>query len=357
MSLTITHTQADGHVHIDVALPPKPPVAEEQSVHQRSPSTHLSALSQSPIPSRNSYTGAVVKSYGPLNGHRSVSSSSSLTEKSLPLVQLNGDPHNTLDSVRKRVAQGVAWRAISHAQTIDGIKVGVALTLATASSPKDAEMSLGHVVRALRTSLKLHQYLFAVASAGPHAYRSASNAMSRSSSYSGSVARGSKRSGRSRAEPPRWPLVLVGSSAQLVEKAATLACAKFLGRLREVRAEGGDRWLGYIEDTYLSDEGIDGSWGADEAMIWDIVRKVSCIRSLHIMCLNSLTPDITRTQSQDASPRCAIVCPAGGIRSHSPRATHTGTSVVGTTFPDIYIARRPRRHPALLSTSIAWRST
>lgn len=357
MSLTITHTQADGHVHIDVALPPKPPVAEEQSAHQRSPSTHLSSLSQSPIPSRNSYTGAVVKSYGPLNGHRSVSSSSSLTEKSLPLVQLNGDPHNTLDSVRQRVAQGVAWRAISHAQTIDGIKVGVALTLATASSPKDAEMSLGHVVRALRTSLKLHQYLFAVASAGPHAYRSALNAMSRSSSYSGSVARGSKRSGRSRAEPPRWPLVLVGSSAQLVEKAATLACAKFLGRLREVRAEGGDRWLGYIEDTYLSDEGIDGSWGADEAMIWDIVRKVSCFRSLHIMCLNSLTPDVTRTQSQDASPRCAIVYPAGGIRSHSPRATHTGTSVVGTTFPDIYITRRPRRHPALPSTSIAWRST
>ena len=82
-------------------------------------------------------------------------------------------------------------------------------------------------------------------------------------------------------ESSRWPLVIIGSSPDLVEKAATLTCAKFLGRLREIRAEGGDRWLGYIEDTYLSNDAIDGSWESDEAMLWDIVRKVrplaSCI--------------------------------------------------------------------------------
>jgi len=134
-----------------------------------------------------------------------------------------------LESIRERVATGTALRAIKSSQTIDGVKVGVALTLS-----KDDEQFMRHVVSKIKHSLALQEYLFVVAPAGPH--------------HAGV-----------------WPIVAFGSSASLVEKAATLACAKFLGRLKQTYSEGGERWVGYVEDG--------GSSELDEAMLWDIVRK------------------------------------------------------------------------------------
>ena len=147
------------------------------TTHQRTASTFnplptpISPVPPSPLPSQPSNNGAVVKSYG----HRSVSSMSSIPGKQLPLIRTPESPTNTLDAVRSRVAQGVAWRAINRALTIDGIKVGVALTLTAASSARDAETTLGYVVHALRDNLRVHNYLFAVAPAGPHVYRSISS--------------------------------------------------------------------------------------------------------------------------------------------------------------------------------------
>lgn len=140
----------------------------------------------------------------------------------------------TMNDVRERVAAGVAVRAITQSQLVDGIRIGVALTM----SKNDNESYLRHVVSKIKHQLLLQTYLFVVAPSGPHT--------------------------------GTWPLVIFGSSAALVTKAATLACAKFLGRLLRMDTAGsGERWVAYVEDAGGSKE--------DEAVMWDILRKSSRI--------------------------------------------------------------------------------
>lgn len=152
------------------------------------------------------------------------------------LLSLGEEQHQHLETVRERAAERVVRRAITKAQSINGVKIGVVLTLS-----KDSN-AIRHVVTKIKYMLLRESFLFAVAPSGP---------------YTGS-----------------WPLVLIGSSPDIVDKAATLTCAKFLGRLREIQSQG-EQWLGYIEDI--------GSSNSDEAMLWDIVRK-----SPHV--LNPKTP-------------------------------------------------------------------
>lgn len=152
---------------------------------------------------------------------------------------------HTLDDVRLRVASGVAVRAINSSLLIDGVRAGVALTLSK-TAEDDLDFLL-HVVAKIRQSLLLQQYLFLVAPSGPHT--------------------------------ATWPLLIIGSSSTLVSKAGTLACAKFLGRFKEITFSDADpsnsRWLGYIDPT--------GSSKQDELLLWDIVRKSSRL-------LDPLTP-------------------------------------------------------------------
>ncbi|TDL16798.1 rhodanese domain-containing protein [Rickenella mellea] len=155
-------------------------------------------------------------------------------EKTASATAQNGNtrPSRTLDSVREQVAVGVAVRAISKAQDIDGVKVGVALTL---SSKTDLELFLRHVVSKIKHSLILQQFVFVVAPAGPH--------------------------------NSKWPLIIVGSNHILVQKAATLACAKFLGRVRiHDTVANGTRWVAHITPENPSDP-------SDDLVLWDIVRK------------------------------------------------------------------------------------
>ena len=152
---------------------------------------------------------------------------------------------HTLDDVRSRVATGVAVRAINSSSVIDGVRVGVALTLSKAS--EDDLDYLNHVVSRLRHNLLLQEYLFLIAPAGPHTIA--------------------------------WPLVIIGSTSVLVSKAGTLACAKFLGRFKEITFSDADpsrsQWLGYIDAA--------GSAKHDEMLLWDIARKSSRL-------LDPLTP-------------------------------------------------------------------
>ncbi|KAH8111594.1 hypothetical protein DFH11DRAFT_1512887 [Phellopilus nigrolimitatus] len=144
---------------------------------------------------------------------------------------IDDDTHRSLECVRERVAEGIAFKTVNAAETIDGVKVGVALTL---SLGNDREPFLRHVVAKIQHILQRKEYLFVVAPGPPHAQS--------------------------------WPVLIVASSPHLLNKAATLACAKFLGRIRELRTEA-ECWLGHIDDV--------GTSSINEAMLWDIVRKTS----------------------------------------------------------------------------------
>ncbi|KAI5115201.1 hypothetical protein M0805_008173 [Coniferiporia weirii] len=148
-------------------------------------------------------------------------------------VAIDEHTHNQLEFLRARVAKGIAVRAVNAAELIDGVQVGVAPILDRNS---DAPL-LGHVVASIVQRLRPHNFLFAVIPCPPH--------------------------------KTSWPMVIVASSPQLCDKAATLACAKFLGRvaIRQPILEQTDafQWAATIADLETSD--------IDEALLWDVVRK------------------------------------------------------------------------------------
>ncbi|KAJ6600419.1 hypothetical protein DFH09DRAFT_901433 [Mycena vulgaris] len=69
----------------------------------------------------------------------------------------------TLEDVRHQVAVEVAIRAINAAESVDGVRLGVALTL----SKSDDEAFLRRVAGVIAHQLLLTQHLFALASTGP----------------------------------------------------------------------------------------------------------------------------------------------------------------------------------------------
>ncbi len=202
---------------------------------------------------------------GGKRSNRSSSSKELAVKPETRLVVVDEETQQQLDGVREHVAGNLAFRATNSAHTIDGVKIGVALT----RTRSDDERFLRHVASKIKQLLLLNDFLFVVAPSGPHV--------------------------------GKWPMVVVGSSVTLVEKASTLACAKFLGRMKEVRSEG-QRWIGYVEDV--------GSSELDEGMLWDIVRKTS-----HV--LNPKTPprgsrgidhvlEVARTRLERITPQQAI---------------------------------------------------
>jgi rhodanese-related sulfurtransferase len=145
----------------------------------------------------------------------------------------------TLADVRDQVAQELAVRAISKAELVDGIKVGVVLTL---SKTNDVEF-IRRVASSIKNLLLLHNHLFAVATTGP----------STSPSHS---------------SPARVNncLIIFGSSSVLVQRAVAVASSKLLGRIRAVSDEG-KRWVATIRDM--------GATSFDKLALWDVVRKAA----------------------------------------------------------------------------------
>lgn len=202
------------------------------------------------------------------SGKRSNPSSASKELTGRPetrLVVVDEGTQQQLDGVREHVASNLAFRATKLALSVDGVKVGVALT----RTRSDDERFLRHVASKIKQLLLLNEFLFVVAPSGPHF--------------------------------GNWPMVIVGSSVVLVEKASTLACAKFLGRMKEIRS-GGAQWIGYVEDV--------GSSDLDESMLWDIVRKTSHVVNPKTAPSGSRSIDdilgIARTRLERITPKQAL---------------------------------------------------
>ncbi|KAG6826985.1 hypothetical protein H0H93_015944, partial [Arthromyces matolae] len=152
-----------------------------------------------------------------------------------PLVLRSSPPRRTLDDVRLQVAHEVAMRAIMQAKSLEGVKIGVSLTL----SKDEDEFFLYKVADAIANQLRLTDYLFAIATTGT-----------------------------SHIEKPN-PVVFIASSEEYIQRAILLTSSKFIGRIRSHAQVTPVRWAGLID-------GIGTSTYDDDAL-WDIVRK--CARA------------------------------------------------------------------------------
>lgn len=289
-------TQRDGTGHLS------PPLSQ-RSVSQRSGShkttTHRSSSSTSKLPTpppksprpldiypspRSSTTAS---SYGELINKPPTLDPISLAEPVSPLLPafepkspvtpasprtatIPPGPQRTMDDVRDQVAAGTALRAVRKAETVDGTKVGVVLTL----SKHEDEKFLLAVASHINRLLLMGQYLFAVATEGTPFTSTPPR-----SAASGSGSSGSSRS-RGTGAPPSTAssLLICGSSQTLVHRAVMLACSKFLTRVEEV-GSAPTRWLGLVHTSSAVAAGRAGSASYDEAALWDVVRKSALAQS------------------------------------------------------------------------------
>lgn len=131
----------------------------------------------------------------------------------------------TLNEVRDQIAQELAVRAISKAETVNGIVVGVVMTLSQTGGAGFVLL----VSTAIKRILLLRQHIFAIATTGAPSQ-----------------------------------LVICGSSPELLQKATLLATSKFLGRI-ETELVDGDQWVANVKEL--------GATSFDKLALWDVVRK------------------------------------------------------------------------------------
>ncbi|THH14284.1 hypothetical protein EW146_g6024 [Bondarzewia mesenterica] len=157
--------------------------------------------------------------------HREEVSDSSITT---PVFSLRGDTPilRTLDEVRDQVAEKIAVRALRKVKVVDDVKVAVVLTFSKKDDAKFLQQVAGHLQRIL--ALKEHLVAIATTGVGPSS------------------------------------LIICGSSAVQVQRAALLASSKFIGRIQPVLDEG-THWIARIHEI---------GWTAyDEAALWDAMQK------------------------------------------------------------------------------------
>ncbi|KAJ6594309.1 Rhodanese-like domain-containing protein [Mycena capillaripes] len=158
-------------------------------------------------------------------------------------------PLRTLDDVREQVAVEIAVRAISKSETIDGVRLGVMLTL----SKNDDEDFLRRVAGVLEDHLLLQHHVrtpfsdfsafnlaqvFAIATTGPS----------------------------TRTDPTANTLLICGAPETYVQRAVLLASSKFLGRIQLAHNDG-PIWVAVVR--HLSPAPA----SADETALWDALRK------------------------------------------------------------------------------------
>ncbi|RDB18346.1 Thiosulfate sulfurtransferase GlpE [Hypsizygus marmoreus] len=113
-------------------------------------------------------------------------------------VSLSGPERlRTLDDVRSQVAHEVGVRAITHAKVVDGVRIGVSLTL---SKPSGDLPFLQQAADTITHQLSLTSHLFIL--------------------------------GTTSLSSTSTPLLITGSSHDLVERASLLVSAKFTGRVQ-----------------------------------------------------------------------------------------------------------------------------
>ncbi|KAF7376514.1 Rhodanese domain-containing protein [Mycena sanguinolenta] len=162
--------------------------------------------------------------------HRSATS----RERSEPGKSKRSSTRRTLDDVRDQVVNEIAVRTMSKGETVDGVRVGVMLTL-----PKtDDEEFLRRVAAALQEQMLLMHHVFAIATTGPS----------------------------TRPDPRANTLLICGSPETYVQRAVLLVSSKLMGRI-EIAHNDGAIWIAVVHDISPAPT------SADETALWDALRK------------------------------------------------------------------------------------
>ncbi|KAI0643374.1 hypothetical protein C8Q79DRAFT_915551 [Trametes meyenii] len=180
-------------------------------------------------PSRSSRS-ASTSSYGEVTGRRQPESIPSEDHIEEHPVSPQSPIHDNLAPVREQVAQTIVLRATREAETVEGSKVGVILTLPYSSGEEFLDTVAAELKRVLL--LKQQSYLFILAL------------------------------------PTRGisPVLVCSSSEELAERAGILVQSKFLNRVVRHELRFG-RWGALIRDLC--------STTYDEAALWDAARKAA----------------------------------------------------------------------------------
>ena len=150
----------------------------------------------------------------------------------------NGGSQRALKDIRDQVANQIAVRAISKAETIDGCKIGVASTMSSATDVfilRSISEGIEH-----NFVLRTVPYLFAISLAG------------------------------NLSDPgTEMPLLLCSSTPEILQRAALLVNGKFTGRIvpGAQMAPNGRRWFACIRAL--------GTSPFDEDALWDVLRKAA----------------------------------------------------------------------------------
>lgn len=154
-------------------------------------------------------------------------------------------PQRTLDDVRDQVASSIAIRTVRKAEEVDGSKIGVVLTLSTASAFGTSSGDEGSVrfIRLVSSKIKhallTSTYIFIIGTSGLSA--------------PGTTA----------------PILIISSNPEFIHRASVLVSAKFVGRLGVNpllnKDPTGRRYYAEIMDL--------GQSIYDEQALWDVVRK------------------------------------------------------------------------------------
>ena len=164
--------------------------------------------------------------------HRRDLSTSSITTPIYSQDEGEGTPLRTLDNVREQVAAHVAVRMMRKLKTTDNTHYGAALTLSKRDDAGFLRLVASHLASSPTGMLKGKAYLVAVATTG-----------------AGDTS-----------------LLICGSDATRVQRAALLTMSKFIGHVTQLpQQDGGAVWLARVRGL---------GWSAyDETALWDVLHK------------------------------------------------------------------------------------
>lgn len=232
--------------------------------------------------------------------HRRALSLSTVTTPVFTPTNLKEDPRaslRTLDNVRDQVAAHVAVRMMRKLKTADNTQYGVALTLSKSDDSGFLRLVAAHLASQPTASLKEKEYLVAVATTG-----------------AGDTS-----------------LLICGTDAAKVQRAALLAMSKFIGHIKALpeQDESGTIWLARVREV---------DWnGYDETALLDVLQKcaqelvdpsrpppgsrgIEEILALARTRLHRLLPRQALSELRDADIRVPVLLV--DIRPAAQRATH-----------------------------------
>lgn len=218
-------------------------------------------------------------------------------------------PQRTLDDVKDQVAQSIAVRTLRKAEEVDGSKIGVVLTLATASAfgtPSgdldDAGIRFIRLVSSkIKHALLTSTYIFIIGTSGL--------------ATPGTVS----------------PILIISSNAEFIHRASVLVSAKFVGRLGVNpllnHDPTGRRFYAEIRDL--------GQSPYDEQALWDVVRKSA--RNL----IDPLVPP-----PDSLGIRQILTIARSRLQRITPQEAYTELQAPDSPWPVILVDIRPQQQRA-----------